>query len=214
MSMESKSYPDLHPDLVPYLSVMSHFGQMLRHPLVYSVPYFGDVENERLNRYYEAQKERLKAAQATKNHVSYIFTHERPYRFDALMELYGEIPDDEFTALILEVYVDSENISANAEGWEQILSPLTGTDPWNTVHELPDGEFTIYRGGTMEGFSWTTDLERAKWFSTRWGDIQPIWKATVTKTLIVGYYDGRGESEVIVNNSVISHLIEQIGNIG
>lgn len=209
MSTETETYPDLHPDLAPYLEPMEHFGQMLRHRLVYSVPYFGPAENERLNKYYEVQLQRLRKAQETKNHHLYVFTHERAYRLDALMELYGEIPAVELIPLILDVYIDSENISANADSWEQLLETLTGTDPWNTEQELPDGEFTIYRGGTKEGFSWTTDLEQAKWFANRWRDNHPVWKATVTKRDIIGYCDGRGEKEIIVNPADIAHLIEE-----
>lgn len=207
--MESKTYEELHPELAQYLEPMEHFGQMLRHPLVYAVPYCGPMENEMLNRRFEALKLALKEAQEKGDHGRYVLLHERPYRLNALMELYGEIPTAELLPLILNVYVDSENARENPDEWTQLLESLTGTDPWSSVHELPDSPFTIYRGGEANSFSWTIDLETAKWFANRWKQSLPVWQATVTKADIIGYYDGRNEKEVIVNPDDIAHLITE-----
>lgn len=206
--MESGTYPDLHPDLVPYLEPMEHFGQMLRHPLVFAVPYFGAVENERLNKGYEFRKARRQEALDKGNHGQYVFVHERPYRLDALMELHGEIPVTEFSKLMLDVYVDSENVGDNLDTWLELLEPLTGTDPWGSVNQLPDGKFKIYRGGNKEGVSWTLDRTQAQWFAGRWQENHPVWEATVTRDDVIGYYNGRGEKEVIVYPPAIIHLIE------
>lgn len=206
--MESTSYPKLHPELTPYLEPMERFGQMLRHPLLYSVPYFGEMENERLNQQFEFRKAALREAQQKNQHASWIFIHERPWRLNALLELKGDIPDKDFLPLVLEVYVDSENARDNFDDWESILEDLTGTDPWNTVHELPDTPFTVYRGGIKRGFSWTLDLATAKWFSNRIGGTGEVWQATVTKADIIAYYDGRNEKEVIAAYGAVEHLIE------
>jgi hypothetical protein len=96
---------------------MEHFGQMLRHPLLYSVPYFGDAENERLNQQFEFRKEALREAQEKNQHARWVFMHERPYRLQAMLDLKGEIPDTEFLPLLLEVYVDSENARENFDDW-------------------------------------------------------------------------------------------------
>ena len=199
----------LHPDLKRHLQPMPGFGQALKHPLVFSVPYFGDAENERLNKYYEHQRQRLDDAIATKNHFKYIFTHERPYRVDALLELEGEITTAAFNPLILEVFIDSENIAENTDVWEHLFDDLTGTDPWDTLKLLPEEPFTIYRGGHIQGFSWTTDIELAKWFANRWGKKEPVWKATVSNGDVIGFYNGRKESEVIVYPPAMLHLIEE-----
>lgn len=206
--MESKTYPKLHPELEQYLEPMEHFGQMLRHPLLFSVPYFGEMDNERLNQSFEFRKAKIREAIDGKLHSSYIFMHERPYRLNALMDVCGELSAKELLPLILEVYTDSENIIENSDEWMFLLEPLTGTDPWSTVHELPDGEFMIYRGGSKLGFSWTLDPDKAKWFASRWNQNLPLWQASVTREDVIGYNDSRGEKEVIVNPDVISHLIE------
>ena len=51
------------------------------------------------------------------------------------------------------------------------------------------------------------DLDRAKWFARRWGANGPIWEATVTTNDVIGYYDGRGEKEVVAVYDHIVHLI-------
>lgn len=198
---------ELHPELAPYLEPMAGFGQMLRHPLVYAVPYFGEPENERLNKLLEFRKQDLKTSIEKGDHHRFVFAHERPYRLDALRELHGEISQDVLNSLILQVYVDSENARDNYDEWFELLEPLTGADPWHTYQDLPDGEFSIYRGGPVMGFSWTRDLDRAKWFARRWGANGPIWEATVTTNDVIGYYDGRGEKEVVAVYDHIVHLI-------
>ena len=200
----------LNPELAAYLEPMAGFGLMLRHPLVYAVPYFGVPENERLNQLLEFRKQDLKKAIEKRDHHRFVFAHERPYRLAALRELHGEISTAELNPLILQVYVDSENARDNYDDWFELLEPLTGTDPWQTLHELPDGEggeFTIYRGGPVMGFSWTLDLEKAKWFANRWDANGELWTATVVKDNVIGYYDGRGETEVVAVYDHIQHLI-------
>jgi hypothetical protein len=206
--MNSDTYEALHPELAQYLEPMAGFGQMLRHPLVYSVPYFGEMENARLNKCLEVRREMLAKAMAEERHHSWVFLHERPYRLDALLEIRGTIPDKDFLPIVLEVYTDSENARCNFHAWEDLLEPLTGTDPWKSLADLPD-TMVVYRGGVKEGFSWTRNLEVAKYFSTRLGGNGDIWTATVAKSDIVGYYDGRNEDEVIASYESVSHLIDQ-----
>lgn len=206
--MKSDTYENLHPELEKYLEPMEYFGRMLRHPLLYAVPYFGEAENDRLNKLFEYRKDMLQKYQATGDHSGWVFTHERPYRFQALRELCGEIPDKDFRDLVLEVYVDTESARDEFEEWEQILEKLTGLDPWNTLHELQDTPITVYRGGVKKGFSWTTDINVAKWFSKRYNGNGTVWVATVTKDDIIGYYDGRNEKEVIAAYQAVEHLIE------
>lgn len=208
--MESETYEKLHPELERCLEPMEKFGRMLRHPLLYSVPYFGETENGHLNRLFEHRKQALARCQSEERHGEWVFIHERPYRFQALRELYGEIPDKDFRELVLEVYVDSENARDEFDEWEEILEGLTGLDPWNTLHELPDTPVTVYRGGVKRGFSWTTDIKVAEWFAKRYNGDGVIWVATVTKNDIIGYYDGRNEKEVIASYHAVEHLIDEL----
>lgn len=52
---------------------------------------------------------------------------------------------------------------------------------------------TVYRGGVPQGWSWTTDPERAEWFAHRWrGQIgeQRVWRAEIPSEVILFFRDG------------------------
>lgn len=72
--------------------------------------------------------------------------------------------------------------------------------------ELPEGEwFTIYRGVAgprhtrrVRAFSWTLDLEKARWFAARLYLADPaVYMARVRRGEVLAYYDQRQEKEVI-----------------
>ena len=68
-----------------------------------------------------------------------------------------------------------------------------------------EDEVVIYRGGTdrstdiEEALSWTTSLDVAKFFSTRFDGEQFLFKAKVKKENILAYINSRNEYEVIVS---------------
>ncbi len=103
---------DLHPDLVPHLRHDGPLGQMIHHPLVINIVHT-DAENARVNASYLAKKQAVDAAMAEKKWQSYIWMHERPYRFDALMDAIraGGFDDPEtFWDTVSGIWSDSENI--------------------------------------------------------------------------------------------------------
>jgi hypothetical protein len=67
------------------------------------------------------------------------------------------------------------------------------------------GPFTIYRGVAgsrnsrrVKGWSWTTDIHIACWFSLRLGLENPaVYEATIDEKNIFAYVDDRNESEII-----------------
>jgi hypothetical protein len=72
-------------------------------------------------------------------------------------------------------------------------------------HLLKSLKITVYRGvnekGKANGLSWTTDYDKALWFSKRYdGGNQRVYQMTITNPdNILAYFGNRGESEVIVN---------------
>ena len=202
---------NLHPELAACLEKMNVLGmEMIRHPLLFAVPYFGKDDNERLNQLLEFRKKQAAEFLEQQEYNRFVFTHERPYRLDSLMQIQSMLTDAELAPLLLSVYVDSENIGQNYDVWSLLLEPFVGKDPWNTLHELPHDTFQIWRGGSRDGFSWTTDVKVAHWFANRWKQELPVWTATVSKSDVIGFYDGRGEKEVIVHPDYISHLIDKL----
>jgi hypothetical protein len=205
---------DLDPELAAYLDTDGHFGwQMLRHPLVYSVPYMPQMNalhNEQLRR----KTEELDRAIAARNYTRFVYLHERPYRIDAFRRLvfFHDVNDHEYWTLLGDIWTDTENLWQNVDVWRRCLtSPrphrhdmMSADERACYVNVLPD-EITVYRGyderGTARGLSWTTNKIVAKFFARRLsepGATLYLAQGTVDKADVLAYFDGRSEYEVVV----------------
>jgi hypothetical protein len=177
-------------------------GNFLNHPLVQDmmVDAIPGLANMRLR----DKRKRVNAAIARDDWNSYVFLHERPYRFQALEEALSEYDVAEPADLVTSVWIDSENIHQNYEGWSEVLA-THGLAMEPEEQEVFDGlpeDVTIYRGCTKQGedgFSWTLDKGKAEWFATRFslGGAQLL-EAKVPKDAILAYLGRRGESEIVV----------------
>jgi hypothetical protein len=65
----------LNPALVPYLEQSDIGWEMLRHPLVYQVPFFS---NGSANAYFEQKTKAVEKAIADKNYKQFVWLFERP----------------------------------------------------------------------------------------------------------------------------------------
>jgi hypothetical protein len=202
----------LHPDLVPHLTTGS-LGPMLHHPLVINVIHH-DMQNGFTNKQYLAKKAAVEEAEDEGNWSRYIFMHERPYRFDALMQAakQGLARDPkQYWDMVGSVWVDSENIHESFSAWHRLWSaPMPGRE--NCMNEdeqaalaaLPD-TITVYRGvghaAARRGLSWTTDKARAEWFANRFsghrGRRPHVYQGTVAKKDVLAHFLGRNESEIV-----------------
>ncbi|CAM6053398.1 unnamed protein product [Sphagnum tenellum] len=210
----------LHPDLVPYLRDTDHIGQMIHHKLVISIMH-SDAMNKMVNRRYEQTKAMVDEAYASADWQRYVFLHERPYRFDALMEImepsgFWVIDNPEranaFWRLVSSVWIDSENIHENYNDWHEIWSSdpkpvaeaVMDEDDRATFAALPE-MVKVWRGATHKnvanGLSWTIDKNKAEWFARRFSNPdRPSYIASgrVTRNNILAYFGGRNEKEVII----------------
>ena len=197
------STEDLHPDLQPYLEEGA-IGLQLRHPLVYLVPLWG---NGHANALYEHKVKGVKDALANNKYSSYIFLHERPYRLDAFTLIQSKLSDTQYWSLLSDIWTDTENQWQGLNKWKQLLSSnrpsrhyLMNEEEFNLLQSLPD-EVTIYRGcqaGINEnGLSWTLNKKKAEFFANRFGKEGIILERKIPKSNIIAFLNGRGESEVI-----------------
>lgn len=207
MAQMMASDEPLHPDLVPYYDPDRVHGMgMLRHPLVYSVPF---SSNAMVNKQYESKKSAVARALEEKNFDRYVFLHERPYRVDAFKEIQDELSDWKYWKILGEIWVDTENQHANIRAWKNLLNSkrphrhyFMGEDETNLLLSLPD-EVTIYRGclkGRNEnGLSWTLDKVKAEWFAKRLlrSGTPLLLTGVVKKSDIVAVLLGRNESEIV-----------------
>lgn len=194
----------LNADLVPYLEISNAGWAMLRHPLVYQVPFFS---NGSANAYYQQKKTAVEQALEKKNYKQFVWLFERPYRVEAFIKIADNLSDTDYWKLLSDIWVDTENQHAYIKEWKKLLGSKRSNRHYMMVEEednilrsLAD-EVSIYRGcqkGLNEdGLSWTLDKSKAKFFANRFGKKGIILERKIPKSDIVAVLLSRGESEVI-----------------
>lgn len=204
-AMLERANEPLHPDLEPYMEDMSGGLRMLRHPLVYQVPFWS---NGSANLQYEHKKKAVEQALDDRNYNRVVFLHERPYRLEAFIHLVRSLNDVEYWRLLSDIWIDTENQHAYLQEWRALLKSdrecreeMMSDEDKVAFSALPT-LVTVYRGcqkGLNEnGLSWTTDRNKAEFFAHRFRKQGMVLERQVRKSEIVAMLTGRGESEVIV----------------
>lgn len=192
----------LEPDAKPF--------PMLRHPLVYSIPYSSTM-NHLYNQQLAHKRELLAVYKQDKNWAGVIWLHERPYRLNALMNYKESMHGHQYWELVGAIYTDTENAMQNREAWDylfrseeperQCMMTSEEIEVWGS---LPP-KVKIYRGAKASDFtghSWTLSYEIAKWFADRndhfHGGKHIVQEAEVDKACVVAYFNRRSEEEIIV----------------
>jgi hypothetical protein len=194
----------LHPDLVPYLEQSDIGWEMLRHPLVYQVPFFSSGS---ANAQYAQKLKAIEKAIANKDYKQSVWLVEKPYRVEAFIKIAEKLSDTDYWKLLSAVWIDTENQYAYLKEWKKLLASkrpnrhyMMDEEDDNILRSLPD-LVTIYRGcqkGINEnGLSWSLDKAKAEFFANRFGKKGIILERTISKNDIVAVLTGRGESEVI-----------------
>ncbi|AAN02014.1 gp82 [Mycobacterium phage Corndog] len=207
---------ELHPDLQPWLKDDGPFGTCLKHPLVYSIVHTPQM-NALVNRQYTQKTEELRKARDEGKWQYYVWLHERPWRAEAFGHISWRLDGPEYWELLGRVWSDTENawqyrsewrdyLSADPEGREMMSTPevrCVFTRPPETGGLLPMTR--VYRGychdDGADGFSWTLDKARARWFATRLresGDPPGrIIAGFVAKEHVIAYITSRDEQEIV-----------------
>lgn len=83
-------------------------------------------------------------------------------------------------------------------------------DEYKTYKDLPE-TFTVYRGVTPgrnpDGMSWTRDLNKADWFSRRFGDGYVL-EGIANKKDVLAFFSRRGEEEVVIEAKKVKNKKE------
>lgn len=205
----------LDPELEPYMEE-GVMGRMLRHPLVYSLchdPARSGLANAQL----KWKKERLAEARREEDWHTYVYLHERPYRLDAFSDICWDLAGGDYWELLGDIWVDSENIYQSRDQWREMLESdepereYMSSEKDRVVFSLSPEQggllpmTTIYRGyqydDGLDGFSWTLDKARAKWFAKRFlhrGETPTVAVGTVAREHVLAYHTGRDEQEIVV----------------
>jgi len=147
--------------------------------------------------------------------VTTSFSHvEKPYMSKYLFnrffapDLHIKFNDIQIWELINDVWTMSEFNCGTEEStnyWREIFS--VRNRPESIVSDLPE-RMNIYRGGHIEGFSWTADFEMAQWFQNRnatfFGQCDLL-KMEVCREDIL--FSGNREEEVVINPKSLDRKI-------
>ncbi|MDE2095761.1 MAG: hypothetical protein KGL39_00770 [Patescibacteria group bacterium] len=181
---------------------------VLKHPLVFAVPYASEM-NAIYNAQLEHKKQALIEAKKDKEWSSYVFLHERPYRFQAFSKIQNNLTDVDYWDLLGGIWTDSENL------WQipQLSQLLECSRPKQEhfmdqterqfLNDLPD-EFVVYRGHqgrNRRGWSWSLSAGKAAWFVRRFAGIYrdgKVARGLVKKEDVIGFLNGRHEFEIVV----------------
>lgn len=205
-----KKEEPLDPELKKYLSSEDGFS-IIKHPLVISFPHVDEL-NALTNAKFKFMKYKIDSLKRTRDWGGYVFSHERPFRLEAMIEVLalekkGDRDPGLLSRMVKDVWIDSEFPNKNKELWR---------DLWRAVDvehldckPIEEG-VAIYRGtGVIDkgdgGVSWTLDYEKAFDFAKR--DVYQNPKGFVLKTsfnreAFIGAFNQRGESEVIALDPV------------
>ena len=108
---------------------------------------------------------------------------------DAFDRICFELTDKEYGKLLVDVWIDSENIWQNLELWGELWNEATRRHAMDAkerkaLNALPD-EITIYRGAgekyTLNGMSWTLDRDKAIWFAPLSHQLVTDWPRVVLR---------------------------------
>jgi len=216
----------LPESLRPFLSFDSKLGwAMLRHPLLYCVPFLGHkFQLDQITHRIPMREAKIKECAEKGDLESIIYLHERPYRVNALFS-YRHVTaklSDPLAAFYTEVgsvWIDSENIWQDKSGWSSVWEEVAKSGKAHLTMEESDREFLtvvqnsavegrirVFRGAVRgrnhRGLSWTVDRKMAAWFSKRLQDGR-VFELSVPPDNIIAGFNGRKESEVVIDPNFI-----------
>lgn len=150
--------------------------------------------------------------------IQHMWAHaDKPERMRTFHQIVVEYePDDaeKFWTEFWSIWSSSENLNDDHYFLSTLITkglaigdgnPFVGLDDEEReALEKMDDHIEIYRGGSehnIDGWSWSTDIEKARFFANRYAGegTRVLARATVAKEDIIGYLTGRSESEVVVD---------------
>ena len=206
MKLLTENVP-LHMDLVPFVYI-DGIIPMIHHPLI--VEFYSEMKNGLINKQYEYKKTAIEKSKAENDWLKFIFLHERPYRFPAMLRVINEQKpiSEDYWKMVSSVWIDSENIFQHIKEWEKIWntqipnrSSIMNDEERNTIDNLPD-VVDVWRGVNIKkgvrGMSWTINKDKAVWFSKRFKSKKSfLIHGQMKKHDILAYFTGRNEQEIV-----------------
>ena len=175
--------------------------------------------NEDLKAWQDFMKSQIDDAKSA-YHI-YMMTN-KPYSMTFLKFAKPHLSKHEYSEILADAWIRSENPNLDENFTrEKLLKMFEDADP----KVLMDGEeqkqlaelndvVTVYRGVTsynaknIKALSWTLEQKTAEWFAHRFGEDGTVYEAQIPKQYIYALFNGRGESEVIVDPKHLTDIAE------
>ena len=226
-------YTDVHrvenyPFLVKHPFTDSAFAAIAKNPeKVTENKVINILESEsNLNRWREYVAEQIDSAESADEIYSRIT---KPYRLTFMKYAGKYLSEKNFAEMLCAAWVSSENPNSDVNVSQSELlqmfrsadkSLLMTAEERKRLNELDD-PVTVYRGVTpynaksVKAMSWTLDYEKALWFSKRFDSDGTVYTAEIEKSNILALFDGRDESEIVVEPAYLLNIEEyEEENIG
>lgn len=152
----------------------------------------------------------------------------KPYALSFLSLAEPHLSQKDFSEILADAWIRSENPNMDKNFVKKSLvdmfkkadQSILMDGEEREVFDSFDDTVTIYRGVTsynaknIKALSWTTDYQTAEWFAHRFGEEGTVYEAQISKEHILAFFNGRNESEVIVDPKHLTDITEaqEMGN--
>lgn len=154
--------------------------------------------------------------------MAVVFLVTKSYSFGFLKYAQKDLDKDDLAKVLAYMWIHTEeprndpNLSKS-----KLLSMFKSAEPTALMNDaefrdfqnLPD-TVTVYRGVTsynsknVLALSWTLDRDKAEWFAHRFGEDGTVYEAQIDKEHIYALFNGRDESEVIVDPKYLQNIAQ------
>lgn len=152
----------------------------------------------------------------------------KPYALSFLSLAESHLSQKDFSEILADAWIRSENPNMDKNFVKKSLVDMFKKADQSILMDGEEREMfdsfddtvTIYRGVTsynaknIKALSWTTDYQTAEWFAHRFGEEGTVYEAQISKEHILAFFNGRNESEVIVDPKYLTDITEaqEMGN--
>lgn len=208
------------------LNIDEQFPFIAHHPLfpqtVYALQKNGSMQLLNLANDDElelAKQDTIKRINKATNAADFLILINKPY-LPAFFKFANKyMSPEDFSMFLAEMwtYVEFPNKDANISPLQFVklfqqanMRYMMSKEDMETYENLPE-TVKIYRGinegGCVKALSWTTNVETAEWFATRWSNSDgSVMVAEIDKADILAYFGGRGEFETVVDYRKLKNI--------
>lgn len=202
---------------------------IVKHPFTDSgIVYFQDdgikqvniiEDNDGFRNWQNQMKLRIDEAESAYQ-VYFLIT--KPYSFAFLKYTFDYLSRDDFSEILADAWMRNEEPNNDPNlSKRKLLSMFKYAEPTVLMDESEleelnalDDVITVYRGVTsynsknIKALSWTLDYDTAEWFANRFGENGTVYQAQIDKEHIYALFNGRNESEMIVDPKFLTDIEE------